>query len=465
MNDPSFDLSKFDPSTLDLSHLHQGERDRIKNRQFDSRELSLLLSGQNPWTKSGKPQPLPSTPRPLKEPKAEETDSAEDRKGWEHLLNTPEAREIAEDLEQQRRSLKAIFGPRNETPPIRAYQTPMDMLRAASIEGARERARQEVGKEYQAERENLTAQLLEQNDSPGHAERLVAGTSRLPREPPDDLSVGPPEPPQNLLWDKFWKLGESNVFMGGGIGVALAALAFLMAGAPRFAVFLLCLAWLLISLSIYKHRFFEDKSLRIQILGNVLACSAVAVGFVAAWVLLAPSLQQTLTPIKTESTISNPQSQPSASVADNSSTTDKPKPEENEVEDNVFLSEKYPAFGKSKTFTFFGDENYGAVSFQARFGMGSNVTIIVLVHSTDADPRYAAGDCLTAINNYQAIVDDLKADVKKGRDEFIDLNVHPTLICHYDYATDIPPAKSEALKRIASLKHLILNIEGPRGPK
>ncbi len=59
-DDPPFDLSKFDPSTLDLSHLHPAEQNRIKARQYESWELSLLLQRQNPWTKSGKPKPLPT---------------------------------------------------------------------------------------------------------------------------------------------------------------------------------------------------------------------------------------------------------------------------------------------------------------------------------------------------------------------------------------------------------------------
>ena len=55
-----FDLSKFDPSSIDLSHLHPGEQNRIRARQFNTKELSLLLNRQNPWTRSGKPQPLAS---------------------------------------------------------------------------------------------------------------------------------------------------------------------------------------------------------------------------------------------------------------------------------------------------------------------------------------------------------------------------------------------------------------------
>jgi hypothetical protein len=62
-------------------------------------------------------------------------------------------------------------------------------------------------------------------------------------------------------------------------------------------------------------------------------------------------------------------------------------------------------------------------------------------------------------------VDDLKVEAKKRSPEFIDFTIDPNLICHYDYTTDITPEQSEALKRIASSKGLVLSIEGPRGPK
>jgi len=65
----------------------------------------------------------------------------------------------------------------------------------------------------------------------------------------------------------------------------------LIGGAPRFAIVLLCVAWLMISVSIYKHRFFERRSRRAQILGNVFACSSVAIILVVAWLRLIPSHQ------------------------------------------------------------------------------------------------------------------------------------------------------------------------------
>jgi hypothetical protein len=168
------------------------------------------------------------------------------------------------------------------------------------------------------------------------------------------------------------------------------------------------------------------------------------------------------------SAVPGPSSQPATSaptVAENSSITAGPTSKENELEGNVFLSEEYPAIGKAKTFTFFGIKNYGVVTIQARFGLSDHFTMILLVHSTEPEPGIPTMDCLTAINNYQAIVDDLKTEAKKGSPEFIDFAITPNLVCHYDYKKDITPEASETLKRIALRKNLILSIEGPRGPK
>jgi hypothetical protein len=75
-----FDLSKFDPSTIDLSFLRPEEQNRIRAHQYDSRELSLLLQRKNPWTRSGKPEPLPS-PMPLASTPDEDFADRSDRTG------------------------------------------------------------------------------------------------------------------------------------------------------------------------------------------------------------------------------------------------------------------------------------------------------------------------------------------------------------------------------------------------
>ena len=87
--------------------------------------------------------------------------------------------------------------------------------------------------------------------------------------------------------------------------MALAAYAFLIGGAPRFAVALLVLAWLVVTISIYRHRFFEGKSRAVEALGNAGISAVIAVMFILLWFLLRPSAAssvqlQMLSPTPTE---------------------------------------------------------------------------------------------------------------------------------------------------------------------
>jgi hypothetical protein len=45
--------------------------------------------------------------------------------------------------------------------------------------------------------------------------------------------------PKPTWLDKFWKLAESNFFMGGGVAMATGGYGFILAGAPRFGFWLL----------------------------------------------------------------------------------------------------------------------------------------------------------------------------------------------------------------------------------
>ncbi len=313
-------------------------------------------------------------------------------------------------------------------------------------------AREEALLKVQQERDaiKLAQKIRGESDSVSHERQyhpinditnsiLRSGLSAEPK--PDHPAIS-----ESSILAKFWKLTESNFFMGGGLASALAGYGFLLAGAPGFAIVLLFLSWLVTTVAVYRHGFFEGKTRRVEILGNVTISATLAIVLVVLWLLLVP-----------HSSI--------PSVATNTNNPASSTPEQNEAEGKEFLSEKYQAIGNTKTFTFFGDKNYGAVSFQGRFGLGPDVTMIVVIHSTDSSPGIV-GDCLTAINNYQAIVDDLKAEMKKGRSEFIGIEVYPMLICHHDYsATDLPPEKSEALQRLALAKHIFVRIEGPNSPQ
>jgi|GEM_PF-2718265 hypothetical protein len=220
---------------------------------------------------------------------------------------------------------------------------------------------------------------------------------------------------------------------------------------PNLIVAIVALAWFITALWVARSKFVKkltigSRTLVMIIFGILFGSIFYAFG---SWASREYQNQQ-----------AKPQSQPVTSA-----TSAEPMLKENELEGNVFLSEKYPAIGDVKTFTFFGIKNYGVVTIRARFGLSDNFTIILLVHSTEDEPGIAAMDCLTAINNYQAIVDDLKTEARQRSLEFVDFVVHPDLVCHYDYKKDITPEASEALKRIALRKNLNLSIEGPRGPK
>ncbi|HXM51497.1 MAG TPA: hypothetical protein VN956_26885 [Pyrinomonadaceae bacterium] len=88
--------------------------------------------------------------------------------------------------------------------------------------------------------------------------------------------------------DKLSSLTESNFFMGGGVGVALASYAFLISNASRFGLLLLVIAWLIISISIYRHRFFANKPRRAQEYWNGLVCTVVGVFLAVTWMALIP---------------------------------------------------------------------------------------------------------------------------------------------------------------------------------
>lgn len=280
--------------------------------------------------------------------------------------------------------------------------------------------------------------LVEREEKLQQQPRAYASVFKNLHDDPKQSSP-PPKPPDDK--DHWFDQGiwANPLFLGVLVMLAFA-ISFSSKASTLATWFCLVLAWLLAT------RLVHTRVQKFSRKWAVTLSSSVAIALVCAafgWWLILPSKTSPLP--KTD--------EPAAAK------------EENEAEGNVFLSDEHPPIGKTKTFTFFGDKNYGAVSFQARFGMSTNVTIIVLVHVTDPDPRYTSGTCLTAINNYQAIVDDLKAELRKGRSEFIDLDVYPAPICHYDNATDITPAASDALKRIASRKGLVLSIEGPHGSK
>lgn len=233
------DTSKVDPSNVlfDYSHLHEGERNRIKAGQYDSRETLALLRGENPWPKPG--------------------DSVQP-KDWATRAQTP---------------INTILKPSIPDPTSAERMTllgqppPIDPTRGPDQGPAR-------------------ADLTDPR-APESKPRLRKPRRKGKQGTPAANPQAPPLP--SHVREKFWKLGESNLFMGGGIGIALAAYAFLMTGAPRFAVFLLIVAWLIISVSIFRHRFFERRTEPAQRVANGITCIAIGGLLAIGWFLLSPS--------------------------------------------------------------------------------------------------------------------------------------------------------------------------------
>jgi len=141
--------------------------------------------------------------------------------------------------------------------------------------------------------------LAQQN--PSQSQRPVDSKDRnaASREPETDTDVGKianeDEPPSNgprrkTIWQKLSDMTDTNLFWGGGVTMALAALAFRWANAPSIITAgLLLLAWLITSISVYRHRFFERWSPFIQIMSYATTSIVIAVLFVAAWAALRPS--------------------------------------------------------------------------------------------------------------------------------------------------------------------------------
>lgn len=72
--------------------------------------------------------------------------------------------------------------------------------------------------------------------------------------------------------------------------MAIAAYAFLIGGAPKFAIVLLVIAWLIMSVSIYRHNFFEGKSKPAQVIGHILLPGLLAVVLIVLWFYLRPEI-------------------------------------------------------------------------------------------------------------------------------------------------------------------------------
>lgn len=67
------------------------------------------------------------------------------------------------------------------------------------------------------------------------------------------------------------------------------AYGFLLADALKFSIALLVIGWLIITVSIYRHNFFESKAKRVRVAGQTLISITLAVILVVLWFALRPS--------------------------------------------------------------------------------------------------------------------------------------------------------------------------------
>lgn len=108
-----------------------------------------------------------------------------------------------------------------------------------------------------------------------------------PHAAPKFATIGESHFSEPSIWGKLWKLTESNLFWGGGVGMALAAYAF-EPSAPKFSVVLLVLAWLVFTVSIFRHGFFAHSSKTAKRIYESLISILIAIVLTVTWILLRP---------------------------------------------------------------------------------------------------------------------------------------------------------------------------------
>jgi hypothetical protein len=90
------------------------------------------------------------------------------------------------------------------------------------------------------------------------------------------------------LREKLRRLKESNFFWAGGVGLILAAYAFITS-APKFSIALLIAGWLFTIIAIHELKFFERKSKSAQVAIQTLVSLVLAIVLAVLWLKLSPS--------------------------------------------------------------------------------------------------------------------------------------------------------------------------------
>lgn len=130
------------------------------------------------------------------------------------------------------------------------------------------------------------------SNSPPKLETIKPVSISTPTILPQDITESETSIQRETIPEKLSRISESNFFMGGGIAVALAAYAFLLTGALKFSILLLAVAWIVITISIYRQNFFEGKSHKTQIISNGFISLSIGVGLSLIWLWLQPEPPQ-----------------------------------------------------------------------------------------------------------------------------------------------------------------------------
>jgi|GEM_PF-5805033 len=333
-----------------ISHLDFAKRQRIREGDFTPQEIEMLAKGDDPWgDRNPLPAGLepPATLPPYREwvrkvieqfsPVAERVRQAAVDAAKRDHSPTPEERErTRKGLE----ALHSLLPPPPEKPkqlgqllaemeqknqrtepsdsiPGQPDSTEYDRRMAGmgrdrdlfgeAVRSAREHRNLRKREELLEREERLQKRREEEQPKPKpfsvlraslwpgvdetHARRMQAAFENKVEPPVENMPTFAPiggtfsEP---SISAKLWKLTESNFFWGGGVGVALAAYAFEIGGAPRFAVVLLVIAWLVFTISIFRHGFFERSSKTARFIYQSVISLVIAVMLIITWVLLHP---------------------------------------------------------------------------------------------------------------------------------------------------------------------------------
>ncbi|MDQ3713299.1 MAG: hypothetical protein M3388_13925 [Acidobacteriota bacterium] len=115
----------------------------------------------------------------------------------------------------------------------------------------------------------------------------------IAKQPPTTTAELPTQSEVSLqeqtFLQKIWKLSESNLFWGGGCGVIIVTFGTLLTTtAITFSFVLLVVGWMMITISIWRHKFFERKSNKAQAFGNISISLPIGVILFGMWILLRP---------------------------------------------------------------------------------------------------------------------------------------------------------------------------------